>query len=512
MRQRHGILGATILAVAAACSCPTAPAAAAGSGSAAHATSQLVWTKAVAPGVTRYRYRYGPLVAAPGQNLIVVGPVTIEKPPGDGYLTRVQPDLVDSSGKAPPIEQVHMHHAVMLNLSRKDTTYPSLPQRFYGFAEEKTIGQFPAPYGYPSSGSDVWAMNYMLHNETPTTREVWAQYDIDWTPAGSDRARHMKPARPLWIDVQNGKAYPVFDALAGQGGDGRLTYPDEVVPSPYGRGPRLNEWKVDRPGTLVAAAGHLHPGGLRVDLNVVRGKRRAHVFRSNARYFDPNGPVSWDLAMTKTPLSWRVGVRKGDVLRVSTTYDTSRASWYESMGLMLAYLADDSSGPDPFRRHVFTTGAITHGHLAAADNHGGRRTGLRDPRSAPDGSTFSNGVAIGDFSYLPGDLAAGGALANPPVVLSGQSLRFGNLDASGSIFHTVTACRAPCTGSTGVSYPLANGPAHFDSGQLGFGPAGYTAAVNRADWLTPTGLRPGTYAYFCRVHPFMRGAFRVARK
>jgi plastocyanin len=63
-----------------------------------------------------------------------------------------------------------------------------------------------------------------------------------------------------------------------------------------------------------------------------------------------------------------------------------------------------------------------------------------------------------------------------------------------------------------VSYPLANGPAHFDSGQLGFGPTGYTAATNRADWFTPAGLRPGTYAYFCRVHPFMRGAFRVARK
>jgi plastocyanin len=510
MRERYGVLGVAAIGMTALCCSPGAPATLQAAPTSSRATSELVWTKRVAPSVTRYRYRYGPLIAAPGQNLIVVGPVTIEKPAGDGYVTRVRPDLVDSSGKAPPIEQVHMHHAVMLNLSRQDTTYPSLPQRFYGFAEEKTIAQLPAPYGYPVTGSDAWGMNYMLHNETPDTREVWAQYDVDWVPAGTARARRMKPARPLWIDVQNGKAYPVFDALAGQGGDGRLTYPDEVAPSPYGSGPRLNEWKVDRPGTLVAAAGHLHPGGLRVDLGVVRGKRRARVFRSNARYFDPNGPVSWDLAMTKTPLSWRVGVRKGDVLRVSTTYDTSRASWYESMGLMLAYLADDARGPDPFRRDVFTTGAVTHGHLAAADNHGGHRTGLRDPRSAPGGSTVQNGVAIADFTYLPGDAASGGALANPPVVAPGQSLRFGNFDASGSILHTITACRAPCTGSTGVSYPLADGRARFDSGQLGFGPPGYTAAVNRADWFTPPRLKPGTYAYFCRVHPFMRGAFRVA--
>jgi plastocyanin len=26
---------------------------------------------------------------------------------------------------------------------------------------------------------------------------------------------------------------------------------------------------------------------------------------------------------------------------------------------------------------------------------------------------------------------------------------------------------------------------------------------------TPTDLDPGTYTYFCRIHPFMRGDFRV---
>ena len=109
-------------------------------------------------------------------------------------MTRVRPDLVDASGKAPPIEQVHMHHAVMLNLSQKDTTYPSLPQRFYGFAEEKTIGQLPAPYGYPVRSTDVWAVNYMLHNETPDSREVWIQYDIDWIPASSALGRTMNIA------------------------------------------------------------------------------------------------------------------------------------------------------------------------------------------------------------------------------------------------------------------------------------------------------------------------------
>ncbi|MEA2471651.1 MAG: hypothetical protein QOE38_2650, partial [Thermoleophilaceae bacterium] len=57
--------------------------------------------------------------------------------------------------------------------------------------------------------------------------------------------------------------------------------------------------------------------------------------------------------------------------------------------------------------------------------------------------------------------------------------------------------------------PLANAKVQFDSKQLGYGPAGFTAASNKETWKTPKNLRAGTYTYFCRVHPFMRGAFRV---
>jgi hypothetical protein len=52
----------------------------------------------------------------------------------------------------------------------------------------------------------------------------------------------------------------------------------------------------------------------------------------------------------------------------------------------------------------------------------------------------------------------------------------------------------------------------FDSGELGFGPSFATAAAQRDTWKTPRNLRAGTYTYFCRVHPFMRGAFRVKGK
>jgi plastocyanin len=470
--------------------------------------SRLVSVRTVEPGVQRHVFRYGPLVAAPGQNLTLVGPVTIERPPGAGYVKRYRPDLVGPDGRAPFVEQLHMHHAVFVNMSKQDLAAPHLPQRIGGFGEEKTIATLPDPYGYAVEATDVWALNYMLHNGTPEARTAWIELEVDWVPAGTPKAATLKPAHPLWLDVRNGEGNPVFDAHRGTGGDGKVTYPDEV-PDPYAGGPRLNEWTADRDMTLIAAAGHLHPGGLSAELDVVRGGQRARAFRSDARYFDPNGPVSWDMAMTYSPDDWRVAVRRGDTLRVSSTYETERASWYESMGIMLTFYADGASGADPFTQPVATTGEPTHGHLPEAGNHGGAPTGLPDATALPDGATVQDGVGIADFAYMPGDLNGGDLLGLPPVVDPGLSLTFVNFDAAPQIPHTVTACRAPCNRSTGVSYPLADGEVQFDSGQLGYGPQGYSSMAQRTDWRTPTDLDPGTYTYFCRVHPYMRGAFRV---
>ena len=76
--------------------------------------------------------------------------------------------------------------------------------------------------------------------------------------------------------------------------------------------------------------------------------------------------------------------------------------------------------------------------------------------------------------------------------------------------HSITGCSAPCARTSGISFPLANG-FQFDSANLGFGPPLFTAAANRDTWETPASLKPGTYTYFCRIHPFMRGAFRVVK-
>jgi hypothetical protein len=353
----------------------------------------------------------------------------------------------------------------------------------------------------------------MIHNQTAEPETVYITYEIDWVPSDTPTGQSMKGALPLWLDVENDKSMPIFDVRRKAGGrDGRWRYPEDAK-NPYGNGPRRNVWTADEDGTLILSAGHVHPGGLWTDMYIKRGKRRKLIFRSRAKYYDPNGPVSWDLSMTHTKPSWRVGFRKGDKLIMSTVYDTKHASWYESMGLNLSYYVPGMKGPNPFKRRVDWRGKVTHGHLPENENYGGNPTGLPDPRKVADGATLQGKVGIFDFRYLPGGFDLPDFFQPPPVVEQGQSLSFESGDAAlAGMLHTVTTCRPPCTGSTGISYPLANGPVDLDSGNLGYGPPEYTVAANRYQWETPKDLEPGTYTYFCRVHPFMRGAFRVKKR
>jgi plastocyanin len=229
-----------------------------------------------------------------------------------------------------------------------------------------------------------------------------------------------------------------------------------------------------------------------------------------ADYFEPAGAVSWDVAMTVTPPDWRVQIHKGDQLRITSTYDSTRSSWYESMGIMLVWYADRSGGPDPFATKVDWPGQITHGHLPENDNHGGDDAGLPDPDGLADGPVFGadSSVTIDNFQYSQGDLSIAGASGAPPIVRQGTPLTFTDNDGEPA-FHTITACKQPCNRTTGIAYPVADGPVDFDSGELGGNGAPPTNGLK--SWSTPSDLPPGTYSYFCRIHPFMRGSFRVVQ-
>ena len=135
----------------------------------------------------------------------------------------------------PPVDVLHLHHGVWANARRRDATAPLFPERFIGAGEEKTALELPPGYGYPYRTSDAWYLNYMVHDLTPKPYTVYLTYDVDFVPATSPRASGMKAVHPIWLDVQNGKVYPVFDALKGSGTDGKFTYPDDDPNARRGR-------------------------------------------------------------------------------------------------------------------------------------------------------------------------------------------------------------------------------------------------------------------------------------
>jgi hypothetical protein len=93
-------------------------------------------------------------------------------------------------------------------------------------------------------------------------------------------------------------------------------------------------------------------------------------------------------------------------------------------------------------------------------------------------------------------------------VPQGTPLRFVNADQAYNNRHSVTTCPWPCNGPYVANYPLPDGV--WDSGTLGYDAIDGGSPSPFAE--TPADLEVGKYAYFCRIHPWMRGAFEVVPK
>jgi hypothetical protein len=114
-------------------------------------------------------------------------------------------------------------------------------------------------------------------------------------------------------------------------------------------------------------------------------------------------------------------------------------------------------------------------------------------------------VTIANFLYRPGDMSLPGVEGAPPRIRKGQRLQFLNLDGGLLIRHSVTTCAWPCNGPYVTNYPAPDGV--WESGTFGIDPLGDGMLLQQAQ--TPKDLDVGKYAYFCRIHPWMRGAFEV---
>src|SRR5436190_1994155 len=426
----------------------------------------------------RIHFAYGPIVVKPGQNDVLINPVTIDKPGKDGYITRFKPNLVDQDGKVPPVEQVHLHHGTWLS----EPSYGN--SAFFAAGEEKTVAPFPKGYGMPVKRTDVWLLLYMVHSAVQNPMTVWITYDVDFVPQANAMALGLKTALPVWMDVRP-SAYPVFNVQRKYGdAAGECTWPKQKCADfdPYGKtlvgqGQPGNDVGTDLKlpaagggfgadsnftgGTLIGIGGHLHPGGIRNEIDLVRSGQAQRIYNGIPTYWDHTdqtkggGPgTSWDFSMRVSGLpKYGVHMRPGDSLRSNAVYDTKTLSSYEDMGITVALMPPD-------------------------DAHG------------------------------------------IPTVKLGSNLEFDNADTALDVYHTITTCAYPCLGATGSAFPLANGTTSLgrsidlDSSELGYGVPTISGVKNEATWSIPVtpaeGYRPGeVVTYFCRIHPSMRGAFKV---
>jgi plastocyanin len=266
-----------------------------------------------------------------------------------------------------------------------------------------------------------------------------------------------------------------------------------------------------------------------------------------------NVKFSEDFQMEVTHPNWRAPIRKGDRIRITGTYENKDHAWYTAMTHLGIYI-DEQQAPKgrckPYlvgnvqeKRTVTKLGKkkvswsiSRRGKLVRKarrqkiqttvgvdplegvpnrpfDRHQDLVCGIpgwpaceKPEVKRPPGRAVST-VNIANFLYLPGDMSLSGEDGAPPRIKEGQSMRFVNEDQAAGIRHTVTTCPWPCNGPYVGNYPLADGT--WDSTTLGFDAIDGGNPNPVAE--TPKDLKAGKYAYFCRIHPWMRGAFEVEK-
>ena len=87
----------------------------------------------------------------------------------------------------------------------------------FAAGEEKTNVRLPKGFGWRHEPDDAWVLNHMIHNLLPNRDRVYLTYTLDFIPDSSPAAKGIRPVKTRWLDVEGGKAYPVFDVHRGSG-------------------------------------------------------------------------------------------------------------------------------------------------------------------------------------------------------------------------------------------------------------------------------------------------------
>ncbi|KAL1845032.1 hypothetical protein VTK73DRAFT_1306 [Phialemonium thermophilum] len=194
----------------------------------------------------------------------------------DCLITGFLPSLQFEDGTvANANTSMSLHHAVFANLNRTDTTCPDWEgERFLAAGNERTALDLTLggtrKAGYYVGRHDVGAVVMELMNEAMDPRTV--RLSVEWEFLGSGVADGFDVAVPLWLDVTG----PCGSSSVDVSGEGDVF---DVTMSP--------PWASPFGGDLLVMNGHLHDGGVRLDV-FVNGRRACE---SVARYGESEGFV-----------------------------------------------------------------------------------------------------------------------------------------------------------------------------------------------------------------------------
>ena len=433
----------------------------------------------------------------------------VPTPPENGYITHMETDIVDvNTGQQVPIQRLMLHHIVFTNLNRRDSTCQSYtgfdgrnfggnfaPQRFYAAGEERAKMSMPAGYGYRTNSSDVWGIVAMVMNHRSTPDSALIHYEVT---INDGTGGPIQAVTPYWLDVRNCRADPIYNipGVAPQIKQTKKGKGGKAAAARHKKGKGKKKRKRKRPaaapttdetydykfpesGRLIAGAGHVHGGAIGLKLTQPDcGNRQVaesiptwglpdNPFYNVRPVLHEPGPINMSAFRSTTGLP----IHAGETIRLNSIYDDSQPH-VRVMGIMIVYLA-----PDPGIAQ--NCGPIPNWEILKTDQPG--RPGPI-PFTIPLTGLDANGQAT-TINAPPGALLNAG----PNTVVPVGDRFFGdpNLRVRQGSWITWQFNGAELHNLTLANGPLGIGSDNLDAGRT------YTQKFTR----------PGTYRFFCALHP-----------
>jgi plastocyanin len=356
-----------------------------------------------------------------------------------------------------------LHHIVYKTVGRRDPVCGGRAESFYGTGEENVPLRLAPNYGYRIRKGDRWNTGWMLMNHKSRPETAYIEYT-----AVIDTRSNLAPVTPYWLRATG----------CGNARDPIFTVPGGGAPGSHFR--LSSEYRIPRPGLIVAAGGHAHGGNYDMTLSQPRcGDRPLMV--SHPTFGLPSHPYYHVRPVLHEPgpmnMSWvqtglGIPVAEGEMLKVTADYD-AELPHVRAMGLMHVYIhhkPDVPTGCEPLPNDFLNLGTNTPGRSLPPKvrvpltglNSAGKAVTISKPPGPVRRYAGDATIDVKEFSYSTRNVSI-------PV---GASLRYRFFDHQQ---HNVS---------------LANGPFGFASPNLQDGGT-YTQRFTA----------PGVYQSFCSLHP-----------